>query len=97
MKYNFTLSMFLKNINCGGINMEYNKFINYVEMGHEFIGIIDNKELKILNIMDDKVTVIIESKAKHYDYENIRYVKIYNKMTFKELIELELIKIYEIY
>lgn len=77
--------------------MNYNEFIKYVEIGHEFIGSVDGKELKVLNIMDDKVTVIIDSKARHYVDTNIRYAKIYNKMTFKELFELELIKLIEMF
>ena len=75
--------------------MKYENFIEYILIGHEFIGFVCSEELKILNLDDDYITVIINNKRYDYPYDKIENVKIYNNKTFKEIYNE--IKIEEIY
>ena len=65
--------------------MRYEEFIKYVLNGHEFIGFVCSHELKILNVIDGCVTVIIDNEHNHYLYNDIEKVLIYNNKTLKEL------------
>ena len=62
--------------------MKYEEFIKYVLNGHEFEGFIYSHELKILNIDDDYITVIINKEVNKYLYDEIQNVKIFNKHYF---------------
>lgn len=77
--------------------MEYNKFIEYVIIGHEFIGYIDNQEFKILNVYDDVIVVKISSEVNQYPYDEIEKTKIYDNKTFKELFDLDLVEIHDMF
>ena len=75
--------------------MRYEEFINYVLKGHEFEGFICSYELKILNIDDDYITVIIDKEVNKYSYDEIQNVKIFNNKTFEEIYnDIELIDMY---
>lgn len=65
--------------------MRYEEFIKYILNGHEFIGQILSNEFKVLNVIDDYITIIIGNEHKHYLYDNIEKEIIYDNKTFKEL------------
>lgn len=65
--------------------MRYEEFIKYILNGHEFIGQLLSNEFKVLNVIDDCITVIIGNEHKHYSYDNIEKEIIYDNKTFKEL------------
>lgn len=67
--------------------MRYEKFIEYVLNGHEFMGFVCSHELKILNVIEEYVTVIIDNDHKHYLYTDIEEALVYDNKTFKELYE----------
>lgn len=75
--------------------MRYEKFIEYVLNGHEFIGFVCSHKLKILNVIEGCVTVIIDNDHKHYLYTDIEEELVYDNKTFKELYDyIELVDMF---
>ena len=75
--------------------MRYDKFIEYVVNGHEFLGFVCSHELIILNVIEGCITVIIDNDHKHYLYTDIEEALVYDNKTFKELYEyIELVDMF---
>lgn len=77
--------------------MNYNKFKRYVKLGHEFEGFIDNRFFRVLNIYDEKITIIIDNQHYNLSYEEMFNNNVYKEMTFKELFDKNYIDIKEMF
>ena len=79
-------------------DMDYDEFILDIIRGHEFVGTIDDKVFKILNLYENCYTIRIgEIKFNVSRDEDIEDIVIYNNMTLKNLIDKNMLKITESY
>ena len=67
--------------------MKYKEFIQHVYYGNEFEGTLDEHSLAVLNVIEDKVVVVINGEDTIIDEDDIENTKIYDDMTFEELFD----------
>ena len=86
--------------------MGYKELIRLMEIGHDIIG--ETKEgyyFGVLNVEEENCTIIIGNEPNEIEYKipygflekELETLKIYNNMTYKELLDSEIVLIYEVY
>jgi hypothetical protein len=82
--------------------MTYYELIEYLEQGHDIVGKTnEGGYFSALNVDDDYLTIIIDYMKYKIPYgrllEELDVYKLYKNMTFRELLDSEILIINEIY
>jgi hypothetical protein len=82
--------------------MTYYELIEYLEQGHDIVGETDKGDyFGALNVDDDYLTIIIDYMKYKIPYgrllEELDVYKLYKNMTFRELLDSEILIINEVY